>query len=89
MNITLITREGCSFCVKAKGLLNSEGLAYTETQIGPDISREDVLVAYPSAKLLPIFILDLEYQGSYDELVEWIQKNKNETQDSKFPKISS
>ena len=87
MNITLITRDGCSFCVKAKNLLETSGLDYDEMKIERDIERDEVLKTYPEAKLLPLFLLDSEHKGSYDELYDWVNGllNKEETQSSGCP----
>lgn len=72
MNISLITRDGCSFCVKAKTLLQHADLKYTERKIGVDITRDDVLKTYPGVKLLPLVVVDNNYIGSYDELYEFV-----------------
>lgn len=85
--IELITRSGCAFCVRAKKLLNEENIPYTEQEIGLNISREKVLQDYPEARLLPLFILDGKYAGSYDELKAWVE-DKNETNErNKFEQV--
>jgi glutaredoxin len=82
MNIEIITREGCAFCVRGKKVLQEAGFPFTETEIGKDITRDDVLKKYPDAKLLPLFILDGKFMGSYDELYDWVtgELDKKETQ---------
>ena len=79
--ITLITRDGCQFCVRGKKVLAEAGFPYIEKRIGPDITRDEVLQQYPGKKMLPFFILDGEYIGSYDELYDWVtdEINKKET----------
>lgn len=81
-DIVLITREGCSFCVKGKKVLKEADMIYTEIQIGKDTTRDEVLAKYPLAKLLPIFILNDAYMGSYDELYDWVtgELNKNHSE---------
>jgi glutaredoxin len=82
--IELITRDGCVFCTRAKSLLQNAGMPYIEKKIGLDIDREEVLKTYPDAKLLPLFILDSEYKGSYDELFPWVNEMLSKDQ---IPKI--
>lgn len=85
-DILLITREGCKFCTRAKTVLREGDFVYTEHEIGEDITRDEVLQKYPAAKLLPIFVLNDTYMGSYDELYDWVttEVNKKETQTGDF-----
>lgn len=87
MTIKIITRDGCTFCVRAKKVLAEADFPYEEVEIGKDITRDDVLKAYPTAKLLPIFVLDGQYLGSYDELYDWVTGELNKSSDQ--TKISS
>lgn len=81
-HVTLITREGCAFCVRGKKVLAEADIPYTEIEVGKDILREEVLTKYPGAKLLPLFILNGIHKGSYDELYDWVceELNKNDSQ---------
>lgn len=58
MNIEVITREDCPFCVKVKEYLKENQIQYTETQIGRDIMREVVVARFPEAKTVPIIVLN-------------------------------
>ena len=70
--ITLITRDGCINCVKAKEELDKRKLKYEIKNIPDDISREKVIDIYPEAKGLPVFILDGKYSGSIQELIAYL-----------------
>lgn len=72
MQLTLISREGCSYCTKAKNALKERSIEFTEKEIGKDITREEVLTQYPEAKNLPIFLKNDRYVGGYTELVDHI-----------------
>ncbi len=54
--ILVITRDGCSNCDYAKGLLKAESLDFLEYKIGVNITREEVLENYPGRKTLPIIV---------------------------------
>lgn len=67
--ITLITRDGCDFCEKAKKLLTDKEQPFTVKTIGENISREEVLNKYPTQTKLPIVIdSDDNLIGGYVEL---------------------
>lgn len=58
----------CSYCLKAKLLLESEGIEYEERMIGDSWTTEQMLEAVPDAKTVPQIFLDGEYVGGYTEL---------------------
>jgi len=70
--ITLITREGCSYCDQAKKLLKDNDKEFEERHIGLDITREDVLEKYPDCKVLPIVLVKGECIGGYLDLLDYM-----------------
>ena len=66
--ITIYTKFGCPYCVRAKRLLDDKGARYTEHDItlgGP--RREEMLARAPNAMTVPqIFIGDVHVGGSDD-----------------------
>lgn len=73
--ITIYTRDGCSFCDKAKHLMNENNMKYAEMIIGENIQREDVIQKFPNIKLLPIIVnVDGTLLGGYDDLVKYMQQ---------------
>jgi len=73
MHVVLYTKENCGYCTRAKELLKSKGIDYYEMQVGEqgDISREDLLRLFPSAKSLPCVLVENKYIGGYKELAEY------------------
>lgn len=65
--IKIYTKDNCSYCVKAKQLLNSRSLPYEEVAITPE-NRNMILETYPAARTAPIIIIDDQYIGGYDQL---------------------
>jgi glutaredoxin 3 len=66
----LWTKASCPFCVKAKTLLDSNKIAYTEKEIGRGYSKEQLLAVVPEAHTLPQIFLKGEYVGGYTQLKE-------------------
>lgn len=73
MNV-VYTKDNCPYCVKAKALLKSYGIAYAETVIGKDITREEFLDIFPTAKTVPQIILDGERIGGYSEVQTYLER---------------
>ena len=80
MNIILYTKENCAFCTKAKMLLSSKGINYTELKLNEDFSRENLLELYPSAKTFPVIVVDGFNIGGFTNLQVMIN---NQPQDSR------
>lgn len=68
--IVVYTKDNCPYCVKAKALLKGYGLEYAETVIGKDISREEFLDIFPTARTVPQIIFDGERIGGFEELAK-------------------
>lgn len=68
--ITVYTKDNCPYCIKAKALLKGYGLEYTETVIGKDLSREEFLERFPSARTVPQIVMDGELIGGFEELAK-------------------
>lgn len=70
-DVTVYTRAGCSYCVKAKNLLNTKGIPFHEQVIGETITREEVLELFPTARTLPVITTsEKAILNGYDGLVE-------------------
>lgn len=74
-NVVIITRDQCDYCVAAKKLLAENDCPFTEKAIGRDIDREEVLVAFPGQRLLPVVVIDDQCIGGFEELRAWINNN--------------
>lgn len=77
MHIILYTRKtpACKFCESAKKLLKDKNLPYTEYVIPEDISREEVMEAYPQATLVPVVVIDGKWIGGNAELQQMLGGN--------------
>lgn len=66
-SITIFTREGCSFCAKAKALLEEKGLDYENLVLNKDFSIKTLIAVSNSTKVPQIF-MNGELIGGSDEL---------------------
>ncbi len=67
-NVEIYTKFACSYCVRAKQLLDSKGVPYTEYDITMGgAKRDEMLARVPGAQTVPqILINDTPIGGSDD-----------------------
>jgi glutaredoxin-like protein len=71
LDITVFTRKGCSFCVRAKGMLRDAGLDFEELVLNRDY-RESSLRAVAGSTTVPQVFVNGERIGGSDELERWL-----------------
>jgi glutaredoxin 3 len=71
----IYSRPNCTYCVSAKKLLESKGLAYVELEVGRDVTTEMLLEVVPGARTVPQIFQDEQYVGGYNDLVERLKNN--------------
>lgn len=81
-NITIYTKDNCSFCTKAKMLLSSKSIQYTELKLNQDFTKENLLEIFPMTKTFPVIVVDSYNIGGYNELEKFLVESKQE--DRKF-----
>lgn len=66
--VDIYTKFGCGYCVRARRLLESKGVAFNEYDITfGGAKRDEMLRRYPQARTVPqIFIGDVHVGGSDD-----------------------
>jgi glutaredoxin-like protein len=69
--IAILTREGCSFCARAKRLLDEAGCEYAEVPL-PHTVRSKVLGAIAGAATVPQVFVNGELIGGTDQLEQWL-----------------
>lgn len=72
-SITVFSKEGCQFCIKAKSLLKSKGLNYEEISLSEHEATKVVRAINLSATVPQIFI-EGELIGGADELEKFLNK---------------
>lgn len=74
-NVTIFSRKGCPFCVRAKGLLNDAGLEFEELLLNRDY-EERTLRAVSNSTSVPQVFVDGELIGDSSNLEKWLNQLK-------------
>ena len=73
LDVAVFTRDGCPFCVRAKGLLNDAGIEFEELLLNRDYT-DQTLRAVASAITYPQVFIDGKLIGGSDDLAAWLEK---------------
>jgi len=82
MNVTIYSKENCSYCTSAKMLLSSKGIQYNELKLNEDFSRENLLELFPTATTFPVIVVDGFNIGGFTQLQKML--NEQTTTTGKF-----
>ncbi|MCM5554197.1 glutaredoxin 3 [Pleomorphomonas sp. NRK KF1] len=66
--VTIYTREGCGYCVRAKALLNRKGAAFTEIDAGSDRALKAEMMQRSGRSTFPQIFLGNTHVGGCDDL---------------------
>ena len=69
-NITVYTTDPCSFCTRAKALLQQRGLEYEEVNLAKDPSGRARLIELTGMMSFPQVVIEGEVVGGFMELVQ-------------------
>jgi glutaredoxin-like protein len=75
VSVTVFSREGCAFCVKAKGLLNDAGIDYDELVLNRDFS-ESTIRAVSGHSTVPQVFIDGQLIGGSEQLEAFLKHSK-------------
>lgn len=70
--VEVYTNKGCSACVRAKHLLDSKGVSYTEKKLGKSKKIDaEFSIKTRGAKTIPQIFINNEWIGGFDELLSY------------------
>ena len=72
-DVAVFSREGCPFCVRAKGLLNDSGIEFEELVLNRDYTDRTLRAVSTNTTYPQVFINGQLICGS-DDLEEWLAK---------------
>ena len=72
--IEIYGKDGCTFCTKAVGLAEMQGLNYVYKKLGRDFAREELFELFPNARTFPQIRANGEYIGGYEQFVQYTMK---------------
>ena len=73
LDVSVFTRKGCPFCVKAKALLDRAGIEYEELVLNRDYS-DRTLRAVSHGRTFPQVFINGENIGGSDDLENWLSQ---------------
>jgi len=71
LDVTVFTRPGCPFCVRAKGMLHDAGIQFDELVLNEDYS-EVTLRAVAGASMVPQVFINGEHIGGAEDLEQFL-----------------
>ena len=74
LNVTVFTREGCPFCVRAKGMLQEAGIEFDELVLNRDF-RESTIRAVSGETTVPQVFIDGVRIGGSEQLEKYLADN--------------
>jgi len=72
MDVTVFSREGCPYCVRAKGMLAEAGIPYEELVLNRDYT-DRTLRAVAGIDSVPQVFINGDYVGGSDSLEDWLK----------------
>jgi glutaredoxin 3 len=66
--VTIYTTRVCPYCIAAKRLLQSRGIAYDEVDVTADPAKRAWLVEATGRRTVPQIFIGTEAIGGYDDL---------------------
>ncbi len=77
-DIAVLTRDGCPFCARAKGMLRDAGFEFEELLLNRDFT-DQALRALSTVHTYPQVFVDGQRIGGSDELEQWLEQRRGET----------
>ena len=74
-DVAVFSREGCPFCVRAKGMLREAGIDFEELVLNRDYT-DQALRAATARSTYPQVFIDGELIGGSDELQQWLESRQ-------------
>jgi len=75
LDVTVFTREGCPYCVRAKGMLHDAGVQFDELVLNRDYS-EVTLRAVAGASMVPQVFINGKHIGGSDDLEQYLGEHE-------------
>ena len=72
LDVTILSRDGCPFCAKAKDALHNAGIAYEELVLNRDYT-EQTLRAVANAASVPQVFVNGKLIGGSDAVEVWLK----------------
>jgi len=74
MDVTVFTREGCPYCVRAKGILHDVGIEFDELMLNRDFNESSIRAVSGGTSVPQVFI-NGDRIGGADDLEAWMAES--------------
>jgi glutaredoxin-like protein len=75
LDVTVFSREGCPFCVRAKGMLHDAGIRFEELVLNRDYTEASIRAVSGEATVPQVFV-NGERIGGSEALEAWLAKRE-------------
>jgi len=75
LDVTIFTREGCEYCVRAKGMLNDAGIQYEELVLNRDYTEASIRAVSGMSSVPQVFI-NGDHVGGSEDLEQYLNKSQ-------------
>ena len=75
-NIKVYSSKNCSYCVRAKQLLESKGLDFEEIRIDLDDAQREIMMEKSGRRTVPQIFINDQAIGGFDDLYALQQSGK-------------
>lgn len=72
--IEIYGKQGCSFCDKAKNLLDNRNIPYNYYQMGEQYTLQEFVEMFPGQKTVPVIKVHGMKIGGYTELLGYVEE---------------
>jgi len=75
LDVTVFSREGCPYCIRAKGMLNDANIPFEELVLNRDY-KESTLRAVSGTSSVPQVFINGDYIGGSEDLEKYLAESK-------------
>lgn len=75
LDVTVLSREGCPYCIRAKGMLNDANIPFEELVLNRNY-KESTLRAISGSSMVPQVFINGDYIGGSEDLEKYLAASK-------------
>ena len=76
MNFTVYSKDGCSYCVKVKQVLELTGTQFVVYTLGEDFNREEFYSEFGEGSTFPQVICDDKKLGGCSDTIKFLREQQ-------------
>lgn len=72
--IKIYGKPDCSYCTKAKDILESYNMDFKYFSVGDDLTVNELIEMFPGVKTVPVVVVNEKWIGGYDQLANYLEE---------------